>query len=385
MSKVLLVDTNFSSIPIYNKLLELGHDVHVVGGNPSDALAKICKNYWDINYSNVRALSELIHIQDFEFIVPGSTDRSYTSCVQVGNGKYPGIESENVDNALNNKVSFKKMAEKLMFSVPKDQTSQDKDKLIWPLIVKPADSFSGKGITVIKNKDFDKLEFAIELAKNNSNTKKYLIEDFIDGELHSHSAFLKNGMVHKDFFVEEYATVNPYVVNTSRIADLIEPSIVNELRSAIEKIANYLSLQDGLIHTQFLIKDRKAYLIETTRRCPGDLYSQLIEMSTGCAYVENYVKPFLGKELFFDTHVNKQSNLIIRHTITQDTSINLKYINFMFPIQIKRWVPLSLVGDKLNPSPEGRIAIAFFSAKSKVDFDKTFADILSHELYKINQ
>jgi hypothetical protein len=46
MAKVLLVDTNFSSLPIYHALVALGHDVHVVGNNPVDCLAKISPNYW---------------------------------------------------------------------------------------------------------------------------------------------------------------------------------------------------------------------------------------------------------------------------------------------------------------------------------------------------
>ena len=46
MAKVLLVDTNFSSRPIFAELERLGHEVHVVGANPVDALAKACARYW---------------------------------------------------------------------------------------------------------------------------------------------------------------------------------------------------------------------------------------------------------------------------------------------------------------------------------------------------
>ena len=52
MTRVLLVDTNFSSIPIYQSLIEGGHEVYVAGKNPNDALAKISKNYAEIDYSN---------------------------------------------------------------------------------------------------------------------------------------------------------------------------------------------------------------------------------------------------------------------------------------------------------------------------------------------
>ena len=54
---------------------------------------------------------------------------------------------------------------------------------------------------------------------------------------------------------------------------------------------------DGLIHTQFISDNNTFSLIEVTRRCPGDLYSKLIQMSTGINYSELYSMPFMGLEL----------------------------------------------------------------------------------------
>ena len=91
MAKVLLVDTNFSSAPIYSVLQDLGHDVHVVGSNPIDALAKSANNFWNIDYSDTTALYDLIE-ENF-ILVPGCTDRSYKSCAFVNRGRFPGIET----------------------------------------------------------------------------------------------------------------------------------------------------------------------------------------------------------------------------------------------------------------------------------------------------
>ena len=63
MAKVLLVDTNFASAPIYSVLKESGYKVDVIGSNPNDALAKSAEQYWNIDYSDIAALSlSLIHI-----------------------------------------------------------------------------------------------------------------------------------------------------------------------------------------------------------------------------------------------------------------------------------------------------------------------------------
>jgi len=60
MNKVLLVDTNFSSAPIYNDLVQSGCEVFVVGGNPEDFLAKSTKNYINLDYSNVDRIREVM-------------------------------------------------------------------------------------------------------------------------------------------------------------------------------------------------------------------------------------------------------------------------------------------------------------------------------------
>ena len=50
--KVAIIDTNFSSSPIYEYLVKLHFDVFVIGNNPNDYLAKISPNYVNIDYSN---------------------------------------------------------------------------------------------------------------------------------------------------------------------------------------------------------------------------------------------------------------------------------------------------------------------------------------------
>ena len=73
MTRVVLVDTNFSSIPIYQSLIEGGHEVYVAGKNPNDALAKISKNYAEIDYSNTDdAIIEEIKANDYEFTENGN-------------------------------------------------------------------------------------------------------------------------------------------------------------------------------------------------------------------------------------------------------------------------------------------------------------------------
>jgi biotin carboxylase len=379
MAKVLLVDTNFSSLPIYRALQRLGHDVHVVGNNAADCLPKIAINYWNLNYADTGVLATLVAKENFDFIVPGCTDRSYASCVAINNGRYPGLESTDVDFAVNNKATFRKVARELGLPVPQIQSASNPR---WPLIVKPVDSFSGKGITVLMNPNSEALNSAIDRALRASTSGEYLIEDYVAGGLFSYSAILRNATVVWGVLVEEHGTANPFVVDTSRVCLRPDETLISKIRNAIEHFSKKLALKDGLLHAQFILDGEDIFIIEMTRRCPGDLYSQLIELSTGFNYAEAYIRPFIGMD--FDTARQPiAEKYIMRHTLTVTSKNALGFIRFSRDVRLERWVPLSLVGDQLSPSPDSRLAVLFASAGSRDEFDDLFAATLDRKLYSV--
>jgi len=391
MAKVLLVDTNFSSRPIFSEIERLGHEVHVVGGNPYDCLAKSCARYWQLNYADIDALRALIEKERFSYIVPGCTDRSYSVCAAVSEGRFPGITSVDIDANLNQKNLFRALGARLNLPVPRLQwqdvgeeipiSEPDEAMIKWPLVVKPVDSFSGKGVTILMDRDAVALRNAMQVARAASHKGKCLIEDYVQGILHSHSAFLKSGQVVQDFVVKEDSTANPYVVDTSTMFEATPASLLIRLRKAIETLATSLKLSDGLVHTQFILDGEKPFLIEVTRRCPGDLYSQLIELSGGNSYLGNYVRPFLG--LPVEVIHPRPFKYVMRHTISVPATQTFSYLHFRQELRVERWVPLSLTGDQLKPSPASRIGILFASAENEQQFESLYATTIERKLYDI--
>lgn len=378
--KVLLVDTNFSSQPIYSAMVKMGYEVHVVGGNPEDALAKTASRYWELDYSDVEKLKQLVEQEAFDFIVPGCTDRSYASCAMISDdGRYPGIESLENDRTINLKQKFRTLVESLGLDVPK-RYEEDSIEIVFPVIVKPVDSFSGKGITVVN--EYSDLALAISEAKTESPSGLYLIEEFIQGQLYSYSSFIEYKKVIAEFVVREDSSVNPFVVDTSTICVEFCGELKDELRSSIERIAEALYLKDGLVHTQFIERDKRVYLIEMTRRCPGDLYSQLIELQTGYPYVENYLRPFLATRLNLETQTNV-SDLVVRHTITSNEKRVLNGVSYQQGAHMLQWTPLMQTGEFLFPSPNGRVGIAFIKCHSKEEKSALYTCLLKRSMYEI--
>ena len=381
MAKVLLVDTNFASAPIFSVLRRFGHDVHVIGSNPNDCLAKSAKSFWNIDYSDTEALSDLVEKESFEYLVPGCTDRSYKSCSIISQGSFPGIETSDIEQEIHNKERFRSTAVKLNLPIPKTQSATCKN-LDYPIIIKPVDSYSGKGITILKRPNQQRFAAALELAKNTSATNEYIIEKFIKGDLYSHNAFLRNQKTIKNFFVKEDSTANSFVVDTSRVIFNPPSEMQRQIIHAVEKLAQHLKLRDGLLHSQFIWDGNNIYLIDRKRAIAGDLYSRLIELSTGYPFVENYVRPFLGMP--YEVAVSEESNIpIMRHTVSVSNGQNFGHISYKKDLFLENWVALSSVGDQLKPSPDSRVGILFAKAKSQTDLISLYEATIRRELYEV--
>ncbi|MCE2680541.1 MAG: hypothetical protein LW629_08875 [Burkholderiales bacterium] len=168
MSNILLVDTSFSSAPIYQFLVDAGHNVTVVGGNPEDALAKSAYSYVNFDYSDTEKLSGLIADRKIDYLVPGCNDRSYAVCAEVNaDRKFPGLDSLEVSEIINNKEKFRAFASSNDLSVPKVLTERELG-FRWPVMVKPVDSFSGRGVTILQEKDKAELPMALNHARQAS-------------------------------------------------------------------------------------------------------------------------------------------------------------------------------------------------------------------------
>lgn len=382
MTRVALFDTNLSSLPLHQYLVEQGHEVFVIGGNGQDYLARSVPNHILLDYSDVPAALALVDELGVEFIVPGCNDRSYLTCAEIAAVRdFPGIDSVAVTDTINNKQAFRQFAKGLNIPIPTLWPSEDlpTDR---PLIVKPVDAFSGRGITILRKVTEGLLADAIALAQQFSKSGHYLVEDYVEGQLYSHTAFIADGQIQNDHIVEEHGSANPFTVDISCVRYDLSPSIVEAIKGNITDMAKALSLGDGLVHTQFIVQEERYWFIEVTRRCPGDLYSQLIQLSTGTAYAENYVRPFLGQGFDFSPR-SSANRPILRHTLSQPMEQGLSAISFEHPLRIERFYPLSQAGDLVAGSPFGRIGLLFADAETQEGLDALMTRTVQRKLYSI--
>jgi formate-dependent phosphoribosylglycinamide formyltransferase (GAR transformylase) len=362
MKRVLLVGSSFSAAPIFFLLKKRGFHVSVCGSRKEDPCHQYADASFYIDYSNREDLLRLVKSNNFDYLVPTCNDYSYLSCAWIAKQMgYPGFDAFNIALTLHTKNEFRIISQKYNIPAPRAVRHQaneavDSVELEYPVLVKPVDSFSGRGVTQIINKSG--LENAIDNARKASRSGEIVVEEFVDGALHSHSAFIRNQEIVVDFFVDEFCTVYPYQVNCSNHPSQLSAAIQDEVRSTIARLIKQLDLRDGLLHTQFIANKEKHWIIECMRRCPGDLYGSLIERSTGVPYMDFFVRPFLGETVNTDDR-STPDKPIGRHTISVKDPVTTYTFSHNIPSVKVQIAPLKNCGDNVIAAPFDKLAILF--------------------------
>jgi formate-dependent phosphoribosylglycinamide formyltransferase (GAR transformylase) len=369
---VLLVGTSFSAVPLLYSLKSRNCTVSVCGNMENDPAIALADHYYNVDYSKKENLLDLAKMKNIDFIIPSCNDYSYLSCAWIAEQLgYPGYDSYETARILHTKDEFKSFAIKHGLPTPKtiitSQLLDDVDKFDFPVLVKPIDSFSGRGMTKLYNRD--KLTDAIDHAIEISRTNQYLIEEFVGGTLHSHSAFIKDEKISTDFFVDEHCTVYPYEVNCSCLSWSLSKQIINQVRSIVNNMISLLKLKDGLLHTQFIQNGNNIWLIESMRRCPGDLYGKLIELSAEVNYHKIFISPFIELEMP-DTNQVVKNKFFSRHTISTTQTMCVKSFSHSIPSKNVSICSLKNSGEVLQQAPFDKLAILFSEFGSRKELLK---------------
>ena len=164
----------------------------------------------------------------------------------------------------------------------------------YPLIVKPVDCNSSKG--VVKVKSDEELKTAIENAVGFSRTHTAVVEQFIDGKEISVDLFVTNGKakVLSLSCNEKIPSDNKFIIYKNRC--LYEGS--EELYAKIEKVGQQIVDAFGLVNCPMLIqllnKDDDIWVIEFSARTGGCVKYRMIELVCGVNIIKATVDLFEG-------------------------------------------------------------------------------------------
>jgi biotin carboxylase len=356
MQRALIIGGSYSAIPIGKAILENGYALTLITGDPNEPLAAYASELIICDYSDVQKSMEALRGKSFNKVIPSCNDAAFTLGAFLANErKLPGFDSINTVETVNSKILFRKFCSQSNISAPKIHLNpnhiQESDL---PIIVKPNMSFSGRGVSIVQNLEF--LDSAIAAATANSRDSKFNMESFIDGTLHSISTFVVNKKISSFFFVDEFCVTYPFQVDNSNHPSRLSEKIKTKTIEEVNKICEALELVNGLLHVQFMVQHEEIYVIECMRRCPGDLYGNLIEYSTNFKYYDAYVRGYLG--VLAEGNHKPIENLPIGR-FTESSKAKRTLTSFRLNGKIREFFPLATAGQKIEAAPFGKSSIGF--------------------------
>ena len=175
-------------------------------------------------------------------------------------------------------------------------TTEILEGFIFPLIIKPTDSHSSRGVYRVN--DFEELFEYEHESRSYSSDNSIVVEEFIEGPEYSVEALTCKGKTSIIQYTEKIITNYPHTVELGHIqpADLKEEQ-KEEINSVVINAIKALGIDNSATHTELKLTRKGAVIIEIGARLGGDYISSYLTLtSTGVNMDEGAIKIALGNE-----------------------------------------------------------------------------------------
>ncbi len=389
MKKLLVLNGSHSDIQLIQAGKKLGYYVYTTGNRPDLIGHAYADEYICGDFSKPEEIYALFCDKGLDAVCSCANDfGAITASYLADRIGLPGHDSYETTLILHHKDKFKQFSAEHGIHTPKASAFACIEDALsapgrrYPLMVKPIDLTGGKGISCTENDA--EYEAAVREAFRRSPHGRIVTEPFIRGTQHSFSTFLIDQKVAAYFSDNEYSYLNPYLVSTSGGPATDVQKAERILISDAEKIASLLHLRDGVFHYQYILSETgEPYILEITRRCSGDWYSEPVKHATGIEWAEWIVRTECGLPCDDFPRGAKQQGFCGRHCIMGDRNGTVKDLYIADEIRphiydsIQWWKP----GYRIDNYLADKIGILFL----QYDSEAQMLDLLSriNDLVKI--
>ena len=166
------------------------------------------------------------------------------------------------------------------------------------IVIKPIDSQSSRGVYVIENKNQLEEKY-LETIKWSNREKKFLAEEYIDGDEFTIDGLVINGYHYPlCVSIKEMYPKNPNISRTQSYSYKSEKYDYDLLRATNKAFIEATGLTMGLTHSEYRAHNGKYYLIEAGARGGGsNLSSKIVPYMSGIDNYDYLIREALGEQV----------------------------------------------------------------------------------------
>ena len=298
--KALVLAGGLAQIELIKQLKERKIITVLADGN-SNALARPYADiFYQISLFDAEAVKEVAVKEKVDFIITCCADQVLLIVAQVSEmlGLPCYISYQTAQN-----VSDKKYMKKL-FGENQIPTSRDIEldeidweeihKLHYPLVVKPTDAYSSRGVR--KAIDDKSLEIYFNEAKEISRAGNVIVEEFCAGEEISVDVYVEDGRAHVLCVSnsEKIKNDNRFVIFRGRYPVNASPEVMKQIQSVAQQIADAFELKNSPMLIQMINTGTSVSVLEFCARTGGSMKYLLLKRSCGFDVIKAVIDLTLG-------------------------------------------------------------------------------------------
>lgn len=346
MEKIVIIGANESIKPAIVKAKEMGFETHVFAWQTGDIGEVIADFFYPISIDNKEEILKVCKEIKPVGVVSITSDFAVQTVNYIACALGFNSNSEKTDLITRNKYHMRQAFQEAKIATPwfkrvdkEYLTGVDNENLKdlnYPLMIKPTDRWSSKGVTRVDG--FDTFFDSINKAISESLEGKAIIEEFIEGPEYSCECISYAGKHRFLAFTKKYTTGAPSYIETGhRQPSDIPKEIQEKIFSEVFKALDALNIEYGASHTEFkLLENGEIRIIEVGARMAGDcIGTDLVHISTGYDYVKLVIDVATGKEPDFD-RISEPKTAIIKFILDEKDMEKLNLIRETYPEYIWR-------------------------------------------------
>lgn len=266
---------------------------------------RLADDYWMINVADLDALEQRCREEGITGIYAGNSefciDQCKALCERLG---LPFYASEKGWKAARDKSFFKEVCAGCGVTTPRryllahDFTLEDVKDIVFPVLVKPADSCAQQGLSVVSTPK--ELRAAYDMALNFSSKKDIIVEDYVNGDEINLFCFLHDGELTLLGLSEDMMSTDingrkhfGFGLQFTQYDDFIH----SELLPRLQKVADAMDCRNGCCLFQGIMRGGVFYALEFGYRLDGIRSWRHAKRSCGISQLECMVDLALGHSL----------------------------------------------------------------------------------------
>ncbi|NMG64456.1 ATP-grasp domain-containing protein [Azoarcus indigens] len=300
--KAIVLAGGFDQIGLIEELKRRNWKVVLVDYNPAPPAAPHADIHYQASTLDADAVTRIVQAEQASLLTTACTDQALLTVAQVSEAlQLPCPFNTQATRQLTNKRWMKERMREAgiptsAFTIQHEKADTPPSGLIFPLVCKPVDSNSSKGVTLAETPE--QFPQAYACARAASRSGEVICEEYIDGAELSIDAFVINGTTHVLMVSESQKLANEQ--GAFPIHRSIQPApaahlLADRIKMVVSQIARAFDIDNSPMIVQAIASSRGLYILELSARIAGGAKHCFIKAATGYDVMRAYVDTLFGQ------------------------------------------------------------------------------------------